>query len=58
MVTNITEKEYFELLDAYLEVQGPNPGQGFFARWGWYATQRNKFDASLKENGITVNGQE
>ena len=58
MVTNITEKEYFELLDTYLEAQGPNPGQGFFARWGWYASQRNKFDASLKENGITVNEQE
>ena len=58
MVTNITEKEYFELLDAYLKSQGPNPAQGFFARWAWYAGHRNKFDASLKENGITVNGQE
>ena len=58
MVKTITEKEYFELLDAYLEAQGANPAQGFFARWAWYAGHRNKFDASLKENGIAVNGQE
>ena len=58
MVNTITEKEYFELLDAYLKSQGANPAQGFFARWAWYAGHRNKFDASLKENGIAVNTQE
>ena len=50
----ISEKEYYERLDAYMKEQGPNPSNTFFGAWGWYATKKNEFHAMLKEDGITV----
>jgi len=50
----ISEKEYYERLDAFMNEQGKNPGTTFFGAWGWYATKKNEFHAMLKDDGITV----
>ena len=54
MIMTISEKEYYERLDAYMKEQGPNPSNTFFGAWGWYASRRNEFNAMLRDDGISV----
>lgn len=55
MIGDTISKERFEeLFQKYLKSKGPNPGTGFFGKWGWYAKQKSFFKKYLKDIGIKI----
>lgn len=46
------DKETFELMfREHLKTLGPNPGNGWFGKFGWHVKQKSKFAKQLKNEG-------
>ena len=50
----LSRDQYNKLFEEYLEEIGPNPGESFNARSGWYSIQKGKFNSKLKKEGFTL----
>ena len=46
------DKETFDLMfKEHLKTLGPNPGNGWYGKLGWYVKQRHMFAKQLKDEG-------
>ena len=51
---NISDQEFAERQQKFLNEQGLNTGDGFFGKWAWHVHTKRKFRDMLRSEGYYI----